>query len=199
MGSIKQGRTDPGGLATRAGRAFADFRTGQMGRMDELVQLLTPLLWHTARSQGLGRDAAADVVQICWLRLVEHADRIDDPQAVLGWLIVTVRREAWRQVKVGDRTRADGLQPDDDRASDEPDPGETAVLTDEQRLLWRHLAELPERCQSLLRLIAFTDHPDYATVAEALQMPVGSIGPTRGRCLAKLRSALLEDPSWGGL
>ena len=62
--------------------------------------------------------------------------------------------------------------------------------------LWRHIAALPERCRALLRVIAFADRPDYAELALALGMPQGSIGPTRGRCLAKLRVALAADPSW---
>jgi hypothetical protein len=57
---------------------------------------------------------------------------------------------------------------------------------------------LPERCQQLLRLVAFSDRPDYQAVSEALDMPIGSIGPTRGRCLAKLRTSLASDPSWDG-
>ena len=77
-----------------------------------------------------------------------------------------------------------------------PSP-ETAVLTDvDDRLVWQHFATLPERCKSLLRAIAFAEKPDYASVALALGMPVGSIGPTRGRCLAKLRLALVADPRW---
>jgi DNA-directed RNA polymerase specialized sigma24 family protein len=63
--------------------------------------------------------------------------------------------------------------------------------------LWEHIARLSERCQALLRVIAFADRPDYASVAESLGMPVGSIGPTRGRCLAKLREQLNNDPKWG--
>jgi len=62
--------------------------------------------------------------------------------------------------------------------------------------LWQHVAGLPERCRALLRVIAFADRPDYSSVAEALGMPVGSIGPTRGRCLAKLRQLLSADPAW---
>ena len=77
-----------------------------------------------------------------------------------------------------------------------PSP-EVAVLTDaDDRLVWQHFATLPERCKALLRAIAFAEQPDYASVAQALGMPVGSIGPTRGRCLAKLRLALAADPRW---
>jgi DNA-directed RNA polymerase specialized sigma24 family protein len=69
------------------------------------------------------------------------------------------------------------------------------VLGDEQRILWLAVARLNERCQRLLRVIAFDERPDYARIAQDLAMPVGSIGPTRQRCLVKLR-ALLEDDGY---
>jgi DNA-directed RNA polymerase specialized sigma24 family protein len=78
----------------------------------------------------------------------------------------------------------------------EDDTMDVVLRSQDQSLLWRHVRDLPERCQTLLRVIALADRPDYAQVAEALGMPVGSIGPTRGRCLAKLRAALVADPKW---
>ncbi|GAB3739099.1 RNA polymerase sigma factor [Microlunatus parietis] len=190
--------SDTRGAASRAAEAFTGYRGGRLGSMDELVRLVTPLLWHTARGTGLDREAARDVVQTAWLRLVEHADRIADPQAVLGWLIVTVRREAWRRVR-SQRSGTEDLDAMPERPDPDPDPGETILQTDEQERLWRHLATLTPRCQWLLRVIAFSDRPDYAVIAEALGMPVGSIGPTRGRCLAKLWARLVADPTWGGV
>lgn len=186
------------GLARQSAMAFAGFRRGEMDRMDELVELLTPLLWHTARAQGLEHEIARDVVQTTWLRLVEHADRIKDPQAVLGWLVMTTRRESWRLVQRDRRTATDELNPEDPHPEAAPGPDERVVLRSRQATLWRHLSELSQRCRTLLRVIAFGDRPDYAAIAAGLQMPVGSIGPTRGRCLAKLRAALLADPRWEG-
>jgi len=160
--------------------------------MGDLVALLTPILWHTARAQRIDRESAEDVVQSSWLALVRGADRISDPQAVLQWLIVTTKREAWRVAK-----RSDRVEPRDFDDVDAPAPvhdlPEASVLrrADDQRL-WEHVAQLSERCQALLRVIAFADRPDYADIAKALGMPVGSIGPTRGRCLQKLR-ALIEE------
>ena len=81
-----------------------------------------------------------------------------------------------------------------------PDQGpgsEEQVIVDEQRrALWAAIGQLSARCQELLRIVAFAPRPDYATVAAALGMPVGSIGPTRGRCLAKLRALLGREPDW---
>ena len=67
---------------------------------------------------------------------------------------------------------------------------------DLNRRLWTHIHALSPRCQALLRVIAYSTRPDYATISAALGMPVGSIGPTRGRCLATLRRSLASDPAW---
>ncbi|MGB8383750.1 MAG: sigma-70 family RNA polymerase sigma factor [Dermatophilaceae bacterium] len=185
-------------LAERSAGAFAAYQAGERERMGDLVDLLTPILWHTARSQRLDHAAAEDAVQLAWMRLVEHADAIHDPRAVLSWLITTVRREAWRLTRRERRlTVTDELpEADDDGAPAALDPALAAVLNDDQARLWQHVSGLPERCRALLRVVAFVDRPDYAEVSQALGMPVGSIGPTRGRCLAKLRAALLADPTW---
>ncbi len=186
-------------LASRAGSAFAAYQDGDGQQLAELVDLVTPLLWHTVRAQRVGYEQAEDVVQTTWLRLVHHAEAIQDPRAVLAWLIITAKRESWRVVK--DSRRAQPM-PDAEDASDIPEsvmdgPESTALASLEGRVLWRHIETLSERCRSLLRVVAFSDRPDYAAVAEALGMPVGSIGPTRGRCLAKLRLLLDSDPHWG--
>jgi len=186
-------------LAHRAGAAFAGYQGGDRLRLSELVDLVTPLLWHTVRAQRVGYDQAEDVVQTTWLRLVHHADAIQDPRAVLAWLIVTAKRESWRVVK--DARRAQPL-PEAEEVDIVPDgtidgPESAALASAEGRVLWRHIETLSERCRSLLRVVAFSDRPDYASIAQALGMPVGSIGPTRGRCLAKLRLLLDADPHWG--
>lgn len=182
-------------LSTRAANAFRDYRTGDVGAMDELVDLLTPVLWHTARSQGASDGLAQDVVQTAWLRLVESSERIKDPQAVMGWLLVTVRREAWRLQKVQGREDNDV---DEDLPDQLPGPSALTLRREGHRVLWTHFEQLSPKCQALLRVIAFADRPDYAAVSESLGMPMGSIGPTRGRCLAKLRTALANDPTWEG-
>jgi RNA polymerase sigma factor (sigma-70 family) len=185
-------------LASRAGQLFRAYRAGDQGRIGDLVDLVTPILWHTARAQRLDRESAEDVVQSTWLSLVRNAGSITDPQAVLQWLIVTTRREAWRIVKRADRTEPREDVGDEVNAPPVELPEEMVLRSDADHRLWQHIAQLSERCRALLRVIAFSDRPDYATVARALAMPVGSIGPTRGRCLAKLRQQLEADPKWGG-
>lgn len=183
------------GLATRAAGCFRAYVDGDAAAMDRLVDLLTPILWHTARAQGVGEATAQDAVQTAWLRLVERAGTIREAQAVMGWLIVTVRRECWRLQRMQSRT---DHELDETRPDSRPDPATVTVRHAEHILLWSHVEKLDARCQALLRVIAFADRPDYAAVSEALKMPLGSIGPTRGRCLAKLRASLTDDPSWGG-
>ena len=190
------GGTTEESLAVRAGRLFAEFRTGDERRMAELVALLTPILWHTARATRLDSSTAEDVLQTVWLTLVRKAETIEEPLAVLQWLVVTTKREAWRVVRKTDRVEPRDFEADDLVSSPAELPEEVVLTSDEDGRLWQHVATLSERCRALLRVVAFADRPDYAAVAEALGMPVGSIGPTRGRCLAKLRQLLTADPGW---
>jgi RNA polymerase sigma factor (sigma-70 family) len=183
-------------LASRAANMFRAYRSGDEAAMGDLVALLTPILWHTVRAQRLDRESAEDVVQSSWLALVRGADSIADPQAVLQWLIITAKRESWRVAKRSDRIEPKDFDDDDVVTPQRDLPEERVLRSDGDNRLWQHVAHLPKRCQALLRVIAFADRPDYAAVAQALGMPVGSIGPTRGRCLAKLRLQLANDPAW---
>jgi RNA polymerase sigma factor (sigma-70 family) len=182
-------------LACRAGHAFSSFRDGDSAAMADLVAMLTPILWHTVRAQRLDAASAEDVLQTTWLALVKSADKIADPRSVLQWLIVTARREAWR-VSRGQARQTPQELFDDDIVSTEESPENLVLRSDTDQVLWAHIAALPDRCRELLRVIAFSDRPDYAQLARSLGMPVGSIGPTRGRCLAKLRLSLTTDARW---
>ncbi|MEO5610228.1 MAG: sigma-70 family RNA polymerase sigma factor [Ornithinibacter sp.] len=192
--------TDAGAnsLADRAALSFRAYRSGDPSGMSTLVDEVTPLLWSVARQQGLDRSAAADVVQCAWLKLVEHAAAIHDPQAVLKWLITTTKRDAWRLSARNRREEPASHYDVRDQEVDlsAPSPEASIVEREEFALMWHHFSGLSDRCKALLRVIAFADRPDYASVGEALGMPVGSIGPTRGRCLAKLRLALSTDSRW---
>ncbi|MFC3687751.1 RNA polymerase sigma factor [Aquipuribacter hungaricus] len=205
------GTTDPSGAAGRAAeepdptrhrtadaaaRLFRRWTEGDATASSELVSLLTPTLWHTARAYRLDRATAEDVVQNAWLALARRRDQVRDPQAVMAWLLVTVRRDAAR-------TAASALTSVDDpgpvlAASPDPAPGPAAVVVEQEsaRRLWEAVGRLSERCQRLLRVVAFSDRPDYATLSVDLGMPLGSIGPTRGRCLKKLREDLGDEGRW---
>jgi RNA polymerase sigma factor (sigma-70 family) len=185
-------------LAGQAAAAFEEYRSGRSEAMDGLVDSTTSLLWHTARAQGLTQQQAEDAVQTTWLLLVQHASSITEPRGVLKWLLTTVRRESWAAAR---RARREDARDDltdiaPELPAEELDPEGMVLRGQDQHVLWRHFKTLPDRCQRLLRVVALAERPDYAQVAEALAMPVGSIGPTRGRCLAKLRAALTADPAW---
>lgn len=186
--------TAPDGLGTLAGKAFADYLAGDRERLSELVDLVTPVLWNAARSQGGNPSLCEDAVQTAFLQLVDRAESIHEPAAVLGWLVVVVKREVWRLAR-GSRREIDVDEVPEPSAQG-LDPESQSILSERQQVLWRHVSALSPRCQELIRVIAFADRPDYAAIAESLGMPIGSIGPTRGRCLQKLRLTLGSDAGW---
>jgi RNA polymerase sigma factor (sigma-70 family) len=170
--------------------AFRRWRAGDETGLDDLVRVMTPVLWHVVRACGLDREATEDVVQNTWLTLVKSADSVRDPQAITRWLCTGARREAWRVSKLATRIRPVEDDVLDARMPLQTSPEAEVVTNDESSQLWQALGRLPERCQKLLRIVAWEPRPDYTSVAAGLQMPVGSIGPTRRRCLDKLRVEL---------
>jgi RNA polymerase sigma factor (sigma-70 family) len=173
-----------------ASGAFIAWRSGDATAVDELVAAMTPVLWQVVRAYGHDREAAEDVVQATWLGFVRLHHTINDPMAVASWLITSARRGAAAHARTA--RRATPVQ-DETLHAALPD-GESAealaVLDDEASRLWGAVASVDERCRKLLRVIAFMDRPDYQSLSQDLDMPVGSIGPTRARCLAKVRAAL---------
>lgn len=163
---------------------------GDQRAWNALVDEHSRLLWSVARSFRLDAADANDVVQTTWLRLLEHLDRIEDPSRLVGWLVTTARREAMRVLRRSGRERPVVEDTVLDRPDDGP-PVDARLLQDERnRALWDAFSRLNEKCRQLLR-VAVTHPQAYDEISEALGMPIGSIGPTRRRCLTQLR-ALLE-------
>ncbi|WP_285506437.1 sigma-70 family RNA polymerase sigma factor [Actinokineospora sp. NBRC 105648] len=171
-------------------------REGHKEALDVLVAELTPLVWHIARGTGLERAAAEDVVQTVWLALVRHVDKVTEPKAVAGWLITTTRREANRTRQRGSAQVELSPEVAEHVPSTEPQPEAEALRTERDHRLWSAFHRLDQRCQELLRLTVLAGRAEYRAVAEAMRMPHGSIGPTRGRCLNSLR-ALYDDGDGG--
>lgn len=178
-----------GGTAARGDEVTARVHGGPI-YVGELVAKHTPMLWQVARAAGLSKQDAEDVVQTTWESLLSHLDTIRSPEALTAWLVITTRREAWRVAAARRKTQpADHewlLAIPDPRAK----PDERVLLDEEQYALWAALRTLSPGCQELLRIVAFVPRPDYNMVAERLGMRRGSVGPTRLRCLDKLRLAL---------
>lgn len=166
---------------------------GSQAAWDEIVRRYERLVWSVARSFRLEQSDAADAVQTTWLRLVEHLGAVHDPERLGAWLATTARRESLRLVSHRGRERRDGA---DDELALLPDGGigvEEALLDSERdATLLRAVRRLEPRCQQLLRVLSASPPPRYDTVAQAFGMPVGSIGPTRGRCLRRLKDVLLS-------
>jgi len=180
------------------GNVLDAIRSGERDALDKLVADATPLLWQVARSQGLDQDSAADAVQLTWMAFLRSLDTIQTPEAVIGWLITVTKREAWH-MRTRMRRRAevpDVLSLLAEQPSTEPLPEDIVLDEERGRVLWAAVRQLSARCQELIRVIAFAHRPDYNAISEALGMPRGSIGPTRGRCLAELRRLLAGDPGW---
>jgi RNA polymerase sigma factor (sigma-70 family) len=188
-----EGRAD---RAERVGACLERARNGETAALGDVVRELNPLLWHVARAEGLTAEEAADVVQTTWLELLRRLHDIRSPRALTAWLVTAARREAWRVRELSRRQVPDGAAQLESVSDPGPAPGERLLSDERDQALWRHFQQLPQRCRQLLRIVAQVGRPDYSAVAEAMGMPIGSIGPTRGRCLAKLRALLLADPGW---
>jgi RNA polymerase sigma factor (sigma-70 family) len=178
------------------GELLRRVQAGERAALDQIVERLTPLMWNVARAQGLDKESASDVVQVTWVKLLENIHRIRSPEALISWLVTVTRHNAYA-TRTAQR-RIELVDPHD--LTDEPDPAaglDTDLVKSEQyRCLWENLQKLPPTCQELLRILAFTGQTSYCTVSNVLDMPKGSIGPTRSRCLNKLKILLRHDPRW---
>lgn len=159
-----------------------------------LVDRFSSLVWSVARAHRLTKADASDVSQTVWLRLVEHLDRIQEPDRIAGWLLVTTRRECLRalrwtaRVEVTDRDVVDVRDPGGGR----PDVGAGLEADERAAALWAAVDALPTKCHLLVRFLLLDPPPTYEAIAEALEMPLGSVGPTRARCFDRLRETLAE-------
>src|SRR3954447_15764573 len=136
-----------------AAAAFTRWRDGDNGGLEDLVRLLSPVLWQVVRATGLDRERAEDVGQTTWIALVDHADALTSPEAMPAWLCPSARREAWRAGRQASRER-----PVEDQVlayglPGHESPEEQVILEDEAEALRRALGQLPERCQKLLRIV----------------------------------------------
>ncbi|GAA0493266.1 RNA polymerase sigma factor [Paractinoplanes deccanensis] len=173
------------GVAELVGAAAA----GDKRAWSDIVQRYAGLVWSVARGFRLSASDAADVSQLTWLRLVENLAKIRNPEALGAWLAATARRESINLLRRRERP-ADGVT--FAGLHDEgPAPGHGLLLAERDQELWRAFDQISARCQGLLRLLVIEPpRGGYGEVADRLGMPVGSLGPTRARCLSALRDAL---------
>jgi RNA polymerase sigma factor (sigma-70 family) len=160
---------------------------GDDAAWEELVARFGGLVWAVARSHRLSSADAADVVQCTWLRLVQHLGELRNPAAVGGWLATTARRECVRVLHASKQQVpcADELL---ERPADEPALDADLLRRERDALLWQAVGRLRPEDQALVRMLATDPPPSYSEISAALGMPTGSIGPTRARCLQRLRA-----------
>lgn len=164
-------------------------RDGDKQAWDAIVNRYAPLIWSICRRYRLDRPDADDVGQSVWLRLVDHLAFIRDPAALPGWLATTTRRECGRVLSAARRQEALGDAVDAaDIPGDDPEAAEREVLAAERHAALREaFANLPPRCRQLLGLLLEDPPVPYADIGAKLGIPVGSIGPSRARCLDRVR------------
>lgn len=155
-----------------------------------LVERFLPVIRAVARGYQLGDNDIQDVGQTVWVQLLEHIDQIREPRALPGWLITTTRRESLRLIRQQRRTILVDPLASVYEDETETDNGVDADLLrmEEARVLLESLADLPPIQRNLLRLLSGEPTMSYREISAVLTMPVGSIGPTRARGLARLRA-----------
>lgn len=149
------------------------------------------LVYTIAGRCGLDDEDCGDVFQAVFVIVFRNLHLLDRPEALGGWLATIARRESWRLKRRRDRET--GVEIDDQAASDESGAEEAMARVEEAHLVQRGLGRLDDRCRRLLEMLFFHDPaPSYEQAASELDIPIGSLGPTRGRCMEKLRRVLGE-------
>ena len=164
---------------------------GDRRSWERLVDQFARLIWSITADFKLAESDAADVAQTTWLRLLEHIDRIEYPDRVGSWLAATARNECLRSLAARKRVV---LAHDDEMLTGvvaaEPEVDERILADERDQVVRDALSRLPRRSQRLLELLMADPPTSYAEISNEMGLPVGSIGPTRGRCLAQLRVLL---------
>lgn len=180
---------DPGRDAKLVERCLA----GDAKGWDELLARHERLVYAVIRSWRLSDDDGADVFQDVFAALVRGLPRLRDARSLVRWLSSTTDRIARAQALRRRRELALSAEPNavDTLAAEGPDVGEDLEALEQQAMVRLALDELPEGCRRLLQALYY-EHPSpsYASVSLQLGVPVGSLGPTRARCMARLRRVL---------
>ena len=186
----RSARPAPGGPSGEAvARLVTAAAAGDQRAWDALVARFGGLLWAVARAHRLNDADAADVVQVTWVRLLEHIGRLQDPARVGAWLATTGRRECLRLLRDHERVSPAGEDMPEPESAD-PDLDQALLDHERDEALWQSFGRLRSTDQALLRLLVADPRPAYEEIAAALDMPIGSIGPTRQRALERLRHEL---------
>lgn len=167
-------------------------RRGDEAAWETLVNRYQRLIYTIPRRAGLGEDQAADIFQDVFTTLFQKLNDIEHPDRLQAWLVTTARRKTWRSILEGKNSKNAGSREinENDIAvleGGDPLPDEVLMQLEEQHRVRTAVALLDDRCRTLIRLLFYSaEPPSYAEIAISLKTSVGSIGPTRARCLEKL-------------
>ena len=162
---------------------------GDQRAWDALVERYAQLIWSICRRYRLDHADTEDVGQSVWLHLVDQLDKVRNPAALPGWLATTTQRECTRVLRTRQGAQAAGYVPDIENVSEEQTrTAEEKLLVAERHAAVREaLTDLSPACLQLMTMLAADPPVPYADISARLGIPVGSIGPTRARCLDRLR------------
>ncbi len=169
-------------------------RDGNSGAWEELVARFGGMIAATGRRYRLSPADIAELQQTTWLRLVENIHRVEQPERVGGWLATTARRESLLLVKRAAKYYSGADQMLVNMADGSlPEPDARPIAGEREAVVHAAWGRLKPRCQELLSLLVSDEPVGYSNLSTLLQMPVGSIGPTRARCLEHLRRLVAEE------
>lgn len=181
--------------ASEVARLVRRAADGDKRAWERLVDQFARLIWSITADFRLAESDAADVAQTTWLRLLEHIDRIEYPDRVGSWLAATARNECLRSIAARKRVVLGHDDADlESTAAYEPDVDARLLADERAQVVHDAMSCLPRRWQRLLELLMADPPVSYAEISDQLDLPIGSIGPTRGRCLARLRVQLQASP-----
>ena len=170
------------------GELLARAVDGDQAAWNALVDRFSQMVWSIARGFRLDEATAKDVSQTVWLKLDENCHRVSDPERLPGWLATTCRREAMRVMGLRERTVPTDFEYD---IADEAPSLETMLIEDDEaRSVVVAFRTLSGECQQLLRLLTTEPPLSYEEISDLIGRPIGSLGPTRSRCLERLKAAM---------
>ena len=167
---------------------------GDRWAWERLVDQYARLIWAVTRDFKLLESDAGDVFQVTWLRLLEHINKLEHPDRVGSWLAATARNECLRCLAARKKVMlAQDNAVLEAAAGPEPEIDEGLLSAERSQMVREAVANLPRRWQRMLELLMADPPASYAEISDQLGLPIGSIGPTRTRCLARLRVLLLTS------
>jgi len=176
---------------------IASCREGSEAAWHVLVGRYERLVYTVPLRYGFGRSEADDVFQAVWMTLLKHLGNLEQPERLSAWLVTTAKRECWQRRRGADYERRTTLAPEtmpEENWEDEDNLEEIIGRFEQYRALDQLLQQLDDRCRELLYYLYYDPaSPSYEEIGRYLDMPVGAIGPTRARCLKKLRGLMTNQ------